>query len=291
MNILQGSNWHESYSGLVEMLWSFSSSFFQLGVGPPPQPSRSAADPPPSLVSCQPTSVHWDVKKEPVRQVKVGKRHSMILSSGGRVATFGSGLYHQLGHGQTENEWTPRMVRAPLVLEPILGHVHRAVSCASSPPSTGFTTRCCSLPSIRWTAWRAWARCSQVGHIRTPQHPHPFHPFILPLPSTCPTQLRSHLNNAVPLCRRSIQRPCCHRVRRLALCGALHHWRGVHVGVEPLRPARLRRPEPLAPATPPTASPADTRQPGGTSEGTRGELRSGASHTIPLVVIMHIDMG
>lgn len=58
--------------------------------------------------------VHWDVGREPVRQVGVGKRHSMILSSSGRVATFGSGLYHQLGHGQTENEWTPRMVRAVL---------------------------------------------------------------------------------------------------------------------------------------------------------------------------------
>lgn len=185
MNILQGSNWHESYSGLVEMLWSFSSSFFQLGVGPPPQPSRSAADPPPSLVSCQPTSVHWDVKKEPVRQVKVGKRHSMILSSSGRVATFGSGLYHQLGHGQTENEWTPRMVRAFLIVgNDSAACVQSRQLCEQDPEASIDDTMLCPFIHQVDSLEGVGEMLPGMQH----QHPHSFHTFIIPLPSTCPTQ-------------------------------------------------------------------------------------------------------
>lgn len=47
-----------------------------------------------------------------VKQVAVGKRHSLLLTRKGRVWSFGSGLYHALGHGRLENVWEPRAVEA-----------------------------------------------------------------------------------------------------------------------------------------------------------------------------------
>jgi hypothetical protein len=47
-----------------------------------------------------------------VEQAAVGKRHSLLLTRQGRAFSCGSGLYHALGHGRTENEWTPRLVGA-----------------------------------------------------------------------------------------------------------------------------------------------------------------------------------
>jgi alpha-tubulin suppressor-like RCC1 family protein len=43
--------------------------------------------------------------------VAVGKRHSLLLTSRGRVWSFGHGLYHALGHGTTDSEWSPKLVR------------------------------------------------------------------------------------------------------------------------------------------------------------------------------------
>lgn len=42
----------------------------------------------------------------------MGKRHSLLLTGEGQVLSFGSGLYHTLGHGCVENEWEPRLVEA-----------------------------------------------------------------------------------------------------------------------------------------------------------------------------------
>lgn len=47
-----------------------------------------------------------------IENAAVGKRHSLLLTRGGQVWTFGSGLYHALGHGRTDNEWAPRRVAA-----------------------------------------------------------------------------------------------------------------------------------------------------------------------------------
>ena len=46
-----------------------------------------------------------------VTQVAAGKRHSLVLTTEGRVCSFGSGLYHALGHGTTEDVWEPKLVR------------------------------------------------------------------------------------------------------------------------------------------------------------------------------------
>lgn len=47
-----------------------------------------------------------------IAHAAVGKRHSLLLTRGGEVWSFGSGLYHALGHGRTDNEWAPRRVAA-----------------------------------------------------------------------------------------------------------------------------------------------------------------------------------
>ena len=47
---------------------------------------------------------------ERAEEVAVGKNHSLVLSSKGRVFSFGSGLYHALGHGSTDNVWSPKLV-------------------------------------------------------------------------------------------------------------------------------------------------------------------------------------
>ena len=42
--------------------------------------------------------------------VAAGGFHSIALAADGRVFTFGSGRYGKLGHGDEENQFTPRVV-------------------------------------------------------------------------------------------------------------------------------------------------------------------------------------
>ena len=42
--------------------------------------------------------------------VATGCNHSIALAADGRVFTFGRGQYGALGHGDQQNEWTPRVV-------------------------------------------------------------------------------------------------------------------------------------------------------------------------------------
>lgn len=62
------------------------------------------------MKACSPVKVKLDDKGERLMDVQVGKNHSLILTDQGRVLSFGSSLYHCLGHGSTENEWVPKRV-------------------------------------------------------------------------------------------------------------------------------------------------------------------------------------
>ncbi len=42
--------------------------------------------------------------------VAAGGYHSIVLAADGRVFTFGRGTYGRLGHGDEENQLTPRVV-------------------------------------------------------------------------------------------------------------------------------------------------------------------------------------
>ena len=42
--------------------------------------------------------------------VAAGGNHSIALAADGRVFTFGSGEYGRLGHGDEENQLSPRVV-------------------------------------------------------------------------------------------------------------------------------------------------------------------------------------
>lgn len=44
--------------------------------------------------------------------VAAGWAHSAVVTVEGNLMTFGWGLYHQLGHGSTQNERSPRLVQA-----------------------------------------------------------------------------------------------------------------------------------------------------------------------------------
>lgn len=50
-------------------------------------------------------------------QAAAGWAHSALVSTDGRVLTFGWGLYHQLGHGMTQSEREPVAVDALLGLD------------------------------------------------------------------------------------------------------------------------------------------------------------------------------
>ena len=63
----------------------------------------------PALDSSSPTPTTTTTT---IAHAAVGKRHSLLLTRGGEVWSFGSGLYHALGHGRTDNEWAPRRVAA-----------------------------------------------------------------------------------------------------------------------------------------------------------------------------------
>ena len=104
-------------------LWAWGcGSSGQLGVGPTGEKGSCR----PLLVPFPPPSpsTHDDNEEEEdtrLQQVAVGKRHSLLLTTPkGHVFAWGSGLYHTLGHGHTEHEWTPRLVEA---LEGIVGGV------------------------------------------------------------------------------------------------------------------------------------------------------------------------
>ncbi|RLO13304.1 hypothetical protein DYB28_007892 [Aphanomyces astaci] len=46
------------------------------------------------------------------RFIAAGAHHSAVISCDGHLYTFGWGLYHQLGHGTTDNVFTPTRVRS-----------------------------------------------------------------------------------------------------------------------------------------------------------------------------------
>jgi alpha-tubulin suppressor-like RCC1 family protein len=50
-------------------------------------------------------------------QAAAGWAHSALVSTDGRVFTFGWGMYHQLGHGAAQNEREPVMVDALVGLD------------------------------------------------------------------------------------------------------------------------------------------------------------------------------
>lgn len=101
--------------------WGVGSSG-QLGLGPSPRRRTRRASPTAgggqeeeeeaANSTCRPTAVCWDVSSQPAKAVSVGKSHSLVLTRSGRVLSFGSSLYQQLGHGgNTTAVWTPRVVR------------------------------------------------------------------------------------------------------------------------------------------------------------------------------------
>lgn len=47
-----------------------------------------------------------------VAKVACGRLHTAILTSDGRVLTFGTGKFGQLGHGERSNEAAPKVVSA-----------------------------------------------------------------------------------------------------------------------------------------------------------------------------------
>lgn len=59
---------------------------------------------------CSPVKVKLELQVEKPVDVQVGKNHSLILTDQGHVLSFGSSLYHCLGHGSTEIEWIPKKV-------------------------------------------------------------------------------------------------------------------------------------------------------------------------------------
>ncbi len=99
--------------------WGCGSSG-QLGVGRPRRTkgAEEAEAAEGDVGSCRPLALPLDPSMlgsgddGGVEQVGVGKRHSLLLTRRGQVLSFGSGLYHALGHGGMENEWAPRVVEA-----------------------------------------------------------------------------------------------------------------------------------------------------------------------------------
>lgn len=101
--------------------WGLGSSG-QLGLGPSPRRKRGRASPTAgggqeeeeeeaASSTCRPTAICWDLSSQPAKAVSVGKSHSLVLTRSGRVLSFGSSLYQQLGHGGNTAVWTPRVVR------------------------------------------------------------------------------------------------------------------------------------------------------------------------------------
>ena len=77
-------------------------------------------------LSVAPLLLHWEWKVEAlapsqphgngqrVTAVATGDDHSMAISDGGEVFTFGEGKLGQLGHGEVEVQLTPRAVGSAL---------------------------------------------------------------------------------------------------------------------------------------------------------------------------------
>ena len=57
-----------------------------------------------------PRMVGGDLAGVRVVGVAAGARHSIVLAADGRVFTFGRGDYGRLGHGDWQDQFTPRAV-------------------------------------------------------------------------------------------------------------------------------------------------------------------------------------
>lgn len=115
--------------------------------------------------------------------IAAGWAHSALLTATGDLFTFGWGLYHQLGHGSTQNTYEPRSVDALSGLDaacggPIVqigcGNWHTACSyasvncfdCAAKPQQRHFPTCLVLLHTARTSAgdvytW-GWGRDGQL---------------------------------------------------------------------------------------------------------------------------------
>ena len=52
------------------------------------------------------------LRGKPVLQVSAGNMHSLVLLEGGRVMSFGNGDHGRLGHGDDEDQYTPKLIEA-----------------------------------------------------------------------------------------------------------------------------------------------------------------------------------
>ena len=46
-----------------------------------------------------------------IKQIKAGGHHSMVLTTNGKLYTFGFGQHGQLGHRSSQNQFVPRLVK------------------------------------------------------------------------------------------------------------------------------------------------------------------------------------
>lgn len=125
-----GGGMHSLVLDAEGRVWSWGDNTHgQLGIGSKAETHRSPA-----------TLLDWPPHRK-VSSIAAGWAHSAFLTTTGELFTYGWGLYHQLGHGSTQNQLEPRSVDALSGLDatcggPIIqvacGNWHTAGSCSLS---------------------------------------------------------------------------------------------------------------------------------------------------------------
>ncbi len=73
------------------------------------------------------TEINWDCDAQPPVSIAAGNGTSFIVTSRGKVASFGNGKYGVLGHGGEESDQIPRVIRSlekVFVSKVAVGHWH-----------------------------------------------------------------------------------------------------------------------------------------------------------------------
>lgn len=98
-------------------VWSWGNNTYgQLGIG-------SETD-----VHTSPATI---ARHRKVSAIAAGWAHSALLTAAGDLFTFGWGLYHQLGHGSTQNTYEPRSVDALSGLDAACGGPIVQIGCGN----------------------------------------------------------------------------------------------------------------------------------------------------------------